>query len=167
MTCNSCVEAITKFLEGNPFVFDFEVILKKKRVNCIHNTDPEKIMEGIRAVGKTTFMISNVPVPGGSAHTTLKHSEEASDDSDKEYQTPEEQEQENQTKTVILSVSMYCQSCVEKISAWCGTNPNVEGFDISLEEKTVQITHDTDNESIMEGIASLNEEWKVELLSTN
>ena len=49
-------------MEGNPNVFEFEVILKEKLVTCVHNTDPEKIMEGIRTLGKTADLISNEPV---------------------------------------------------------------------------------------------------------
>ena len=55
----NCVTGVTKYLNENPNVFSQEVILKKKRVNVIHNTDPETIMEGIRSLGKTAELVSN------------------------------------------------------------------------------------------------------------
>ena len=65
MKCvKNCVNKIDKYLSGRSDVVDFDIVLKEKKVTCVHNTDPESIMEGIRGLGKTAVMISNTKLGG-------------------------------------------------------------------------------------------------------
>ena len=69
-----------------------------------------------------------------------------------------------QLKTVVFSVNMHCEKCVEKIRENISYEKGVKGLDISLEEKTVSVRYDaskTDEQTLSDAIAELGYEVKV------
>ena len=65
---------MTKFFTENPHCETESMVIKLKEKYCsvIHNSDPDTIMEGIRAVGKTPELIANTPVEDLSAEKVEK-----------------------------------------------------------------------------------------------
>ena len=69
-----------------------------------------------------------------------------------------------QLKTVVFSVNMHCEKCVEKIRENISYEKGVKGLEISLEDKTVKIVYDpkkTDVRKLGDAISGLGYEVEV------
>jgi len=90
------------------------------------------------------------------------------EDKTESYQPEEEDFEETFDQSyktrVKFQVPMTCQACVDKITKMCQVISHIDSddFDINLEQKEVTLTHDTDNEKIIQLFGNLG--YKVEII---